>query len=122
MGAMFGIGQFAQIAKVSVRTLRHYDDLGLLTPAAVDAASGYRYYRADQLACAESHPRAQRPRLHTGGDRRDERRAAERTEELENRTVGEVIDVLSRSTVPVRCAGPGRPNAASSATAASSRS
>jgi DNA-binding transcriptional MerR regulator/effector-binding domain-containing protein len=46
---MFGIGQFAQIAKVSVRTLRHYDDLGLLEPAEVDAASGYRYYRADQL-------------------------------------------------------------------------
>lgn len=46
---MLGIGQFAQIAKVSVRTLRHYDDLGLLAPAAVDAASGYRYYRADQL-------------------------------------------------------------------------
>lgn len=27
---MFGIGQFAQFAKVSVRTLRHYDDVGLL--------------------------------------------------------------------------------------------
>ncbi|MDJ0767943.1 MAG: MerR family transcriptional regulator [Ilumatobacter sp.] len=47
---MFGIGQFAQIAKVSVRTLRHYDDVGLLRPAAVDAATGYRSYAAAQLA------------------------------------------------------------------------
>jgi DNA-binding transcriptional MerR regulator len=29
--------------------LRHYDAIGLLRPAAVDAASGYRFYQADQL-------------------------------------------------------------------------
>jgi DNA-binding transcriptional MerR regulator len=46
---MFGIGQFAQLAKVSVRTLRHYDDVGLLHPAHVDASSGYRSYEAAQL-------------------------------------------------------------------------
>ena len=46
---MFGIGQFAQIAKVSVRALRHYDDVGLLRPAAVDPATGYRSYAAAQL-------------------------------------------------------------------------
>lgn len=46
---MFGIGQFAQIAKVSVRTLRHYDDVGLLRPASVDPATGYRSYAAAQL-------------------------------------------------------------------------
>ncbi len=46
---MFGIGQFAQIAKVSVRTLRHYDDVGLLRPAAVDPTTGYRSYAATQL-------------------------------------------------------------------------
>lgn len=46
---MFVIGQFAQFAKVSVRTLRHYDDVGLLRPARVDDSSGYRFYRADQL-------------------------------------------------------------------------
>ena len=48
-GVMFVIGQFAQFAKVSVRTLRHYDDVGLLGPARVDDRTGYRYYRADQL-------------------------------------------------------------------------
>ncbi len=46
---MFGIGQFAQLAKVSVRTLRHYDDVGLLHPAHVDQSSGYRSYEAAQL-------------------------------------------------------------------------
>jgi len=46
---MFGIGQFAQVAKVSVRTLRHYDEVGLLHPAAVDDSTGYRSYSASQL-------------------------------------------------------------------------
>lgn len=46
---MFGIGQFAQIAKVSVRALRHYDEVGLLKPAAVDEQTGYRSYAAFQL-------------------------------------------------------------------------
>lgn len=46
---MFGIGQFAQVAKVSVRALRHYDEVGLLRPAAVDSQTGYRSYDAAQL-------------------------------------------------------------------------
>ncbi|HEY4396812.1 MAG TPA: MerR family transcriptional regulator [Acidimicrobiia bacterium] len=46
---MFGIGAFARVGQVSVRTLRHYDDLGLLPPAQVDPQTGYRWYRADQL-------------------------------------------------------------------------
>lgn len=46
---MFTIGQFAQLAQVSVRTLRHYDDRGLLRPASVDRWSGHRHYAADQM-------------------------------------------------------------------------
>jgi DNA-binding transcriptional MerR regulator len=46
---MFAIGSFAQVAKVSVRTLRHYDDVGLLRPARVDPTNGYRFYEAAQL-------------------------------------------------------------------------
>ena len=46
---MFSIGEFATIARVSVRMLRHYDALGLLPPAAVDPVSGYRSYSAGQL-------------------------------------------------------------------------
>jgi DNA-binding transcriptional MerR regulator len=46
---VFGIGAFARVAQVSVRTLHHYDDLGLLPPAQVDPQTGYRWYRAGQL-------------------------------------------------------------------------
>lgn len=49
-GVMFGIGQFAQFANVSIRTLRHYDEVGLLRPAAVDPATGYRSYTAAQMS------------------------------------------------------------------------
>jgi len=47
---MFSIGDFARHGRVSVRMLRHYDALGLLCPAQVDASSGYRSYHAAQLA------------------------------------------------------------------------
>src|SRR5215472_17057309 len=47
---MFSIGEFARHGRVSVRMLRHYDAIGLLRPAAVDPASGYRFYRAGQLS------------------------------------------------------------------------
>lgn len=46
---MFSIGEFARLGTVSVRTLRHYDELGLLRPARVDPETGYRCYSADQL-------------------------------------------------------------------------
>jgi DNA-binding transcriptional MerR regulator len=46
---MFRIGEFSQIAKVTIDTLRHYDELGLLKPAKVDPFTGYRYYSAKQL-------------------------------------------------------------------------
>src|ERR1700739_4601679 len=47
---MFGIGEFASIGRVSVRMLSYYDALGLLRPAHVDAATGYRLYEARQLS------------------------------------------------------------------------
>jgi DNA-binding transcriptional MerR regulator len=46
---MFSIGDFARHGQVSVRMLRHYDATGLLRPARVDPASGYRFYEAGQL-------------------------------------------------------------------------
>jgi DNA-binding transcriptional MerR regulator len=46
---MFTIGEFARLGGVSVRTLRHYDDIGLLRPATVDLDTGYRGYSAEQL-------------------------------------------------------------------------
>jgi len=47
MGLM--IGELAQRLRVSVRTLRHYEQLGLLMPAVVDARTGYRSYTDTQL-------------------------------------------------------------------------
>ena len=46
---MFQIGEFSQIARVTIDTLRHYDALGLLKPVKVDPFTGYRYYSARQL-------------------------------------------------------------------------
>jgi DNA-binding transcriptional MerR regulator/effector-binding domain-containing protein len=46
---MFSIGEFARLGTVSVRTLRHYDEIGLLQPAKVDPETGYRSYAPSQL-------------------------------------------------------------------------
>ena len=46
---MLKIGDFSKLSRVSIRMLRHYDDIGLLKPAETDAFTGYRYYREDQL-------------------------------------------------------------------------
>ena len=45
---MFKIGDFSRISQVSVKTLRYYDEIGLLRPAQVDRFTGYRYYSVDQ--------------------------------------------------------------------------
>lgn len=44
------ITDFARAAGVTARLLRHYDSLGLFKPAHVDADTGYRYYRLEQLS------------------------------------------------------------------------
>jgi DNA-binding transcriptional MerR regulator len=46
---MLSIGEFARLGRVSVRTLRHYDEIGLLRPASVDPETGYRGYAPAQL-------------------------------------------------------------------------
>ena len=46
---MLKIGDFSKLSRVSIRMLRHYDEIGLLSPAATDAATGYRYYSEEQL-------------------------------------------------------------------------
>jgi len=49
MNNLYLIGQFALIAGISNRMLRHYDKLGLITPSYIDPANGYRYYDDGQL-------------------------------------------------------------------------
>lgn len=45
---MLTIGEFSRTCFVTKKTLRHYDEIGLLQPAHV-AENGYRYYTADQI-------------------------------------------------------------------------
>ncbi len=42
------IGRFARSCRLSIKALRHYDELGILKPAFVDVSSGYRYYARRQ--------------------------------------------------------------------------
>jgi DNA-binding transcriptional MerR regulator len=46
------IGEFSSLCRLTVVTLRHYERVGLLTPFEVDPTTGYRYYRAEQVAVA----------------------------------------------------------------------
>jgi effector-binding domain-containing protein len=47
--AMFKIGDFSKLSRVSVKTLRYYDEVGLLKPIQIDRFTGYRFYSVDQL-------------------------------------------------------------------------
>ena len=49
---MLKIGEFSKLSRVSVRMLRHYDEIGLLKPAEIAPFTDYRYYREDQLPTA----------------------------------------------------------------------
>jgi len=47
---MLRIGEFSKISRDSVKTLRYYDEIGLLKPAQIDRFTGYRYYTLSQLS------------------------------------------------------------------------
>jgi DNA-binding transcriptional MerR regulator len=49
---MLSIGRFADATGLTVKALRHYDEIALLEPAHVDHSSGYRYYSPDQVEAA----------------------------------------------------------------------
>lgn len=46
---MLRIGEFSRLSRVTVKTLHHYDQIGLLKPAHTDKFTDYRYYTLDQL-------------------------------------------------------------------------
>jgi DNA-binding transcriptional MerR regulator len=52
--SLMPIGRFSRASRLSVKALRLYDAEGLLVPAWVDPASGYRHYRPDQIRRAEA--------------------------------------------------------------------
>lgn len=49
-GHLYKIGMFAQMNHMTVKTLRFYEEQGLLIPAFVDSENGYRYYTMNQMA------------------------------------------------------------------------
>ena len=46
---MCKISDFSRFTRISVKMLRHYDELGLLKPVSTDPENNYRYYSSDQL-------------------------------------------------------------------------
>src|SRR5690348_2510848 len=53
MAAGLTVGDFSRATHLSVKTLRHYHQVGLLEPAAVNPDTGYRYYSAGQIPTAQ---------------------------------------------------------------------
>jgi DNA-binding transcriptional MerR regulator len=54
MGTLLGIGDFSRMTFLSVKTLRHYHEVGLLEPAQVDPDTGYRRYETGQVPAAQA--------------------------------------------------------------------
>ena len=46
---LFTIGEMGRLFRTNIRTLRYYDEIGLLKPEMVDASTGYRYYSSRQF-------------------------------------------------------------------------
>lgn len=53
MATLLTIGEFSRMTHLSVKALRHYHDLGVLEPAAIDPFTGYRSYDATQVVPAQ---------------------------------------------------------------------
>ena len=53
MTTTVSVGRFATMTHLSVKTLRHHHQVGLLEPAQVDPHTGYRYYELEQLPTAQ---------------------------------------------------------------------
>lgn len=53
MATLLTIGDFSRMTHLSVKALRHYHDVGVLEPAAVDPFTGYRSYDASQVVSAQ---------------------------------------------------------------------
>jgi DNA-binding transcriptional MerR regulator len=60
---LMSIGRFSRLTGLGVKALRHYDDVGLLKPAAVDEDTGYRLYAAELAQTAEEIRRLRRLEL-----------------------------------------------------------
>jgi DNA-binding transcriptional MerR regulator/effector-binding domain-containing protein len=69
MTSTVSVGRFATMTHLSVKTLRHYHQVGLLEPAEVDPHTGYRYYTLEQLPTAQLIRRLRDLRMPVAGVR-----------------------------------------------------
>jgi len=46
---MLKIGEFSRLSQVTIKTLHHYDELGLIKPVHIDPVTNYRFYEVEQL-------------------------------------------------------------------------
>jgi DNA-binding transcriptional MerR regulator/effector-binding domain-containing protein len=53
MTAGLTVGDFSRITHLSIKTLRHYHQVGLLEPVTVNPDTGYRYYSGEQIPTAQ---------------------------------------------------------------------
>jgi DNA-binding transcriptional MerR regulator len=53
MPSHFAIGDFSRATHLTIKTLRHYHQAGLLDPAHFDSQTGYRRYTAEQISIAQ---------------------------------------------------------------------
>src|SRR5450432_3235587 len=53
MRTVLSIGDFSRMTHLSIKTLRHYHQVGLLAPAEVNPDTSYRYYTTDQVPAAQ---------------------------------------------------------------------
>ena len=64
---LFQIGEMARLFHLSVSSIRHYEQLGLLKPEYTDPETGYRYYTPRQFE-VQYHPLSARAGHATAGD------------------------------------------------------
>lgn len=50
MNNLYKIGDFSKIVNLSIKTLRYYDEYGLLEPSYVDEFTGYRFYNDTNIS------------------------------------------------------------------------
>lgn len=100
---MLQIGEFSKICLVSVKTLHHYDKIGLLVPMEVDRFTGYRYYGVEQIETMNYIQRLKRygfsleeiQRLLTVSDNKELSKALRQQKEKLKRTQQEMAIIVN---------------------------
>jgi DNA-binding transcriptional MerR regulator/effector-binding domain-containing protein len=92
MQDLFSIGEFARLFNINIRTLRYYDDIGILKPEIINEQTGYRYYGTKQFE-----------RLNTIRYLRAlDMPLAKIREFFENRDVDKILDILGEHRAEIQ--------------------